>query len=190
MKKIEQIRIDRVHFVGTKVTQEMIDCRQGILQVSATAEVLHGQALTGVRVCEAQRAGRCGLSEQSTRHSEDGHGRRKRGHKVATRNAAHNGLFMGNVSSIIRSGPRGRQGLTFQRGQRAAEPAVSFLGDRLQLRVLTDNAGRGDRRHGRHGTASGRQFVHDNVAGKEQPDLRKFAWPASATAFIIDDATE
>ena len=57
--------------------------------------------------------------------------------------------------------------LAFQRGQRAAEPGVSLFGHRLQLRVLADNAERGEWRHGRDGAAPGRQLVHDHVAGKE-----------------------
>jgi len=50
MEEIEQIGIDRVYLAGAKVAQEVVDGRDRILPVRATAEVFDGEAFTSVRV--------------------------------------------------------------------------------------------------------------------------------------------
>ena len=88
MKQIEQARVDVVDFAGAKVTQEVIDGGERVLQVRPAAEVLDGEPFTGMSVRETQRAVGDGC-EQPPRCAHDGHCRRERGDEMTTR---HHGV--------------------------------------------------------------------------------------------------
>ena len=54
VQEIEQPRIDDMYLLGPKIAEEVVDCGQRIRQIRPAAEVLDGESLAGVGMCEVQ----------------------------------------------------------------------------------------------------------------------------------------